>query len=321
MNSKTNYTLVGFFVLLSVVLITFFVVWLLQPTDEEQEQFYRIDFSESVSGLNVDSPVKYRGVTIGKVKSIRISPRNVEKIEVLISVRKSTPIKTDTVAKLKPQGITGLTYVNLSRGSREAPLLRPKNRHDIPLIRSEPSFLVKIERTFGSASENLAATLVRLKTLLGEENQAQVQRILTHSANILQKVDKGLKPQRLKHIDEMVVSIASLSKRLEKSLPYLDRLAQSGDALAVRAKASLTVIEKDFDRIGETMQVINERNKNGDYSVKENIQPAMMQFEMTMHELRQSLIMLNQMLQRYGDNPSDMLFQYQPPLVGPGEKE
>ena len=321
MNSKTNYTLVGFFVLLSVVLITFFVVWLLQPTDEEQEQLYRIDFSESVSGLNVDSPVKYRGVTIGKVKSIRISPRNVEKIEVLISVRKSTPIKTDTVAKLKPQGITGLTYVNLSRGSRESPLLRPKNRHDIPLIRSEPSFLVKIERTFGSASENLAATLVRLKTLLGEENQVQVHRMLTHSANILQKLDEGLRPERLEHIDKMVVAITSLSNRVEKSLPYLDRLAQSGDALAVRAKASLTVIEKDFDRIGETMQVINERNKNGDYSVKENIQPAMMQFEMTMHELRQSLIMLNQMLQRYGDNPSDMLFQYQPPLVGPGEKE
>ncbi len=320
MNSKTNYTLVGFFVLLSVVLITFFVVWLLQPTDEEQEQLYRIEFSESVSGLNVDSPVKYRGVTIGKVKSIRISPHNVEKIEVLISVRRSTPIKTDTVAKLKPQGITGLTYVNLSRGSRKAPLLRPKNRHDIPLIHSEPSFLVKIERTFGSASENLAATLVRLKTLLGEENQAQVQRILTHGANILQKLDDGLKPERLDHIDGMVVSITSLSNRIEKTLPYLERLAQSGDALAIRAKTSLTVIEKDFDRIGETMQVINERNKNGDYSVKENIQPAMMQFEMTMHELRQSLIMLNQMLQRYGDNPSDMLFQYQPPLVGPGEK-
>ncbi len=321
MNSKTNYTLVGFFVLLSVILITFFVVWLLQPSDEEQEQLYRIEFSESVSGLNVDSPVKYRGVTIGKVKSIRISPRNVEKIEVIISVRKSTPIKADTVAKLKPQGITGLTYVNLSRGSREAPLLRPKNRHDIPLIRSEPSFLVKIERTFGSASENLAATLVRLKTLLGEENQVQVQRMLTHSANILQKLDEGIKPERLEHIDEMVVSISSLSNRLEKSLPYLDRLAQSSDALAVRAKASLAVIEKDFDRIGETMRVINERNKNGDYSVKENIQPAMMQFEMTMHELRQSLILLNQMLRRYEENPSAMLFQYQPPLVGPGEMQ
>ncbi len=321
MNSKTNYTLVGLFVMLSVALITFFVIWLLQPTEEEQEQLYRIEFSESVSGLNVDSPVKYRGVTVGKVKSIRISPKNIENIEVLISVRKNTPIKTDTVAKLKSQGITGLSYVDLSRGSKDAPWLKPKNRHDIPLIRSVPSFLVKIERTFGSASVNLATTLARLKTLLGEENQQEIHRLLKHSANVMRKIDMQMRPERFEHLDEMVVSITRLSRSLDKNMPTLHRLMENGDALAIQSKTSLKKIEASFATMAETMRVINERNKNGDYSVKENIEPAMLQFEVTMRDLQQSLILLNQMLMRYGDNPSNMLFEYQPPLVGPGEKK
>ncbi|MEJ2501662.1 MAG: MlaD family protein, partial [Campylobacterales bacterium] len=149
MNAKTNYTLVGVFVLLSLALMAFFVIWMLEPAKEDEVQSYRVEFSESVSGLNVDSPVKFRGVTVGKVRKIRISPNNIEKIEVLIDVWKTTPIKTDTVAKLKAQGITGLSYIDLSRGSDAAQLLKGNEKGAVPVIPYEPSFFVTLERSFG----------------------------------------------------------------------------------------------------------------------------------------------------------------------------
>jgi ABC-type transporter Mla subunit MlaD len=178
-----------------------------------------------------------------------------------------------------------------------------------------------MERTFRLASVNLATILARLKTLLGEKNQAQIERILAHTAGITEKLEREMTPERFEHFDEMVVAISRLSRSLDAGIPELRQLMRSGDALAVQAKVSLEKIEKDFDTMAETMRVLNERNKNGDYSVKQNIQPAMMQFEMTMHDLQQSLILLNQILVRYGDSPSDLLFEYQPPLVGPGEKK
>ncbi|OQX58419.1 MAG: hypothetical protein B5M52_05550 [Helicobacteraceae bacterium 4484_230] len=173
MNSKTNYIMVGIFVLFSLALILFFVMWLMRPTDEIQMRLYKINFMESVSGLNIDSPVKYRGVSIGKVKKMQINPKNNELIEVLIEVVKTAPIKTDTVAKLKAQGITGLSFVDLSEGSKESPLLVGHRDNEILEIKSAPSFLVRVEQTFGTVSQSLTKTMQRTQKLLSDENLSQ----------------------------------------------------------------------------------------------------------------------------------------------------
>jgi len=319
-NAKTNYTLVGLFVILSGLLMFLFVLWMLQPGGEEEKQLYRIEFSESVSGLNIDSPVKYRGVTIGKVKNIRISPKNVEKIEVIIEVSKDTPIKVDTVAKLKPQGITGLSYVELSRGSSEAKRLKPKNEDDIPLIPSVPSFFVKIERSFGSASENLSSILIQLKHLLGEENREQIHKLLTHLANVAEKTDKAMTPERFEHFDRTVVEVGALAKHLKNQTGDLNSLIRSVDATSNQARTSLASLQQSFATMAETMRVLNERNKNGDYSVKETMGPGMKEFEMTMRRTQETLILLNGLLLRYGENPSDIFLEYRPPMKGPGER-
>ena len=320
MNAKTNYTLVGAFVLVSIALMTYFVIWMLQPAQKQEIQDYRIEFGESVSGLNVDSPVKYRGVTVGKVRAIRISPKNVEKIEVLISVLKSTPVKVDTVATLKSQGITGLSYIDLSRGSEAAPPLQAAN-DEIPVIPSAPSFFVTLERSFGSVSENLPELLLRIKTLLGDENQQEVTRFLHHIANVAEKTDNALTEERFTHFDTTVVRIGQLAKKLDSKLPALQRLMDSGDAMAKQAKTSLVSLQANFASIAQTFEVFNARNKNGDYSIKDTMGPGMAQFEVTMNKMEQTLILLNQMLLRYGEQPSGMLLEYQPPNIGPGEKK
>ena len=320
MNAKTNYTLVGAFVLVSIALMTYFVIWMLQPAQKQELQDYRIEFGESVSGLNVDSPVKYRGVTVGKVRAIRISPKNVEKIEVLISVLKSTPVKVDTVATLKSQGITGLSYIDLSRGSEAAPPLQAAN-DEIPVIPSAPSFFVTLERSFGSVSENLPELLLRIKTLLGDENQQEVTRFLHHIANVAEKTDNALTEERFTHFDTTVVRIGQLAKKLDSKLPALQRLMDSGDAMAKQAKTSLVSLQANFASIAQTFEVFNARNKNGDYSIKDTMGPGMAQFEVTMNKMEQTLILLNQMLLRYGEQPSGMLLEYQPPNIGPGEKK
>lgn len=319
MNAKTNYAVVGAFVLLSIGLIVVFVVWMLQPKKNEAYQTYRIEFGESVSGLNVDSPVKFRGVAVGKVGSIRISPANIEQIEVIINILKSTPVKIDTEAKLKPQGITGLTFVDLSPGSRDTPLLRPSRPLEVPTIASKPSFFVTVERSFGTASENLSETLIRLRELLGDANRDAVSRLLVSLAAIAEKTDRALNEERIGHFDSMVQNMASLSKRMEQSLPALETLINSSDDLAKQATVSVASLQRSFETMAETMRVINVRNKNGDYSVKETMGPGMKQIEETMRQMEQSLIIFNQIMMRYRNDPSGMILEYQPKNKGPGE--
>ena len=123
MNNRVNYTMVGFLVLLGSILMLGFTYWLLKPSEEVKVKNYYILFDESVLGLNIDSAVKYRGINVGKVVNLEINPDNSEQVQVLISILKSTPIKSSTVAKLTSQGITGLSYINLSLGDKNAPLL------------------------------------------------------------------------------------------------------------------------------------------------------------------------------------------------------
>ena len=70
--------------------------------------------------------LRYRGVPIGTVTQIGIDLENVELIEVTLAIKKGTPIKTDTIASLALQGITGLSFVQLTGGTRNAPTLEPR---------------------------------------------------------------------------------------------------------------------------------------------------------------------------------------------------
>ncbi|HEY9203737.1 MAG TPA: MlaD family protein, partial [Sulfurimonas sp.] len=114
MNNRVNYVVIGILVLIGIAGMALFGFWLLKPTKEAQMQRYAIYFNESVLGLNLDAPVKYKGLSVGKVVDLGISRHNQEQVEVLVEILKETPIKTSTEAQLTSQGITGLSYINLT---------------------------------------------------------------------------------------------------------------------------------------------------------------------------------------------------------------
>jgi len=319
MNAKTNYTMVGLFVIMSIVLIFVFVIWLIRPTDERELAIFKIYFTESVSGLNVDSPVKYRGVTIGKVTQMRINPTNVEEIEVNILVDREAPIKIDTVAKLKSQGITGLNYIDLSQGSKATPLLCENGEEEL-VIKSVPSFLVKVEESFGSVSLNLSKTLHATSVLLREDNQAEITKILTHLSSVVEKVDVALDKKTIHNFEQLLLSARSTAEKMDKVMPKVDKFIGSSVDFENRVANALNSVSKSYLTIASSLALFEERNRNGDYSMKESTAEPMKQFGITMREMERTLNEINSILARYGDSPSNMLLQTEEADVGPGEK-
>jgi len=318
-NAKTNYTLVGLFVITSIIMIFVFVIWLVRPTNERELSQFKIYFTESVSGLNIDSPVKYRGVTIGKVIKMRINKDNVEEIEVQISVDRDAPIKTDTVAKLKSQGITGLNYIDLSKGSKTTPLLCEDGK-EVKVIKSVPSFLVKVEESFGSVSLNLSKTLHETSVLLREENQESITSILNHMSSTMEKLDRALDEKSIEQFHALLKNANSTVKQLDQTVPKVDGLIKKSIAFEERVGNALTSISKSYLTIASSLAVFEERNRNGDYSMKESTAEPMKQFGITMREMQRTLDEINALLARYSDSPSNMLLQSEEPDVGPGER-
>src|SRR5687768_1403667 len=100
MERRASYLLVGGFVLVLIAAIFGFGLWLARTALDRDVDVYRVYFTGSVTGLQVGSAVRYRGVLVGTVESIRIDPTNVERVEVTVALPADLPLKSDVVAQL-----------------------------------------------------------------------------------------------------------------------------------------------------------------------------------------------------------------------------
>ena len=118
METRANHVLVGSFVLALVAAAVVAALWLSKIELDRTQVRFLIYFQGNVTGLNIGSAVRYRGVPVGNVIDIRIDPENVERVRVLIEVTDDTPVKRDTIASLGIQGITGIAFIQLSGGTQ-----------------------------------------------------------------------------------------------------------------------------------------------------------------------------------------------------------
>ncbi|MDQ7069049.1 MAG: MlaD family protein [Sulfurimonas sp.] len=230
MNNRVNYRVVGISLLVAISLMIAFTYWLLKPEVASDVKTYTIYFDESVLGLNIDAPVKYRGINVGKVKALEINPKNSEQVKVTVSILKTTPIKVNTVAKLTSQGITGLSYINLNMGSHLAKDLEVEGDEEYPVIKTVPSFFENFEKSLGSVSSRLSSTLGLTQELLSEDNQEQMALLLKHSASVMYKMDILLDDTTIKHIHSSSENIDEFTRKLNNIMPDVDNFLENSVA-------------------------------------------------------------------------------------------
>jgi phospholipid/cholesterol/gamma-HCH transport system substrate-binding protein len=113
MEKNANYFVAGLFVSLTLLVLAVFVIWLAGFHRAGDYDRYTVYFTEPVSGLDKEGAVKYKGIAVGKILSMRLDPNRSDLVKVDIEVERSTPIHGQTTAKVAMQGITGLNYLEL----------------------------------------------------------------------------------------------------------------------------------------------------------------------------------------------------------------
>lgn len=319
MNNRVNYSLVGFLVLLSLSMMIAFGYWLLKPTEEAEMKTYAIYFDESVLGLNMDAPVKYRGINVGNVVSLKINPNNSEQVEVLVNVLKTTPIKASTVAQLTSQGITGLSYINLSYGEEASEPLVRKKGEEYPVIKTIPSLLIKLENTFGDMSVNLSETLYRTRQLLKDENQQEMSLLLKNSAIFMSKMNQVLDDETISNFQQSVKNLNSASQKLDMLIPrvgeFMDKSSRWEDDISNAFKS----IMNSYMGIKESMDMFKLSLQSGDFNLKEmssDILPAM---NSTFLEMQNLIIKIEETLNKHDRSPGDIILMQEKIKKGPGE--
>jgi len=226
-----NYVAVGAFVLLLGALAIAGVLWLASGGAWSQRyDIYLAVSDESVAGLNLNAPVKYSGVDVGKVREIRLDPANPERVLLVFDIEHGTPIRRDTEAVLKTQGLTGIAYVELGGGAKDSPLLPPSDREPYPVIRTKASLSTRLENVLTTVLAQLDRTSGNIDAVLSDANRAAFTSALADIATVVHVV-----AGRKDSIDAGIGSAARTFDRSERVAaqlgPVIERVGRAADAV------------------------------------------------------------------------------------------
>jgi phospholipid/cholesterol/gamma-HCH transport system substrate-binding protein len=224
MEEKVNFAAVGAFVIVLTVTMIAGVLWLSSGKYYRKSyDTYETYMTESVSGLNVNAPVRYRGVDVGRVRRIALAPGNVEQVQVTLDIERGTPVKEDTVATLQTQGLTGIAYLELMAGHRGSPDLRAKPGEPYPVIASAPSLMNRLETSLPVLLANLNRVSDNVNALLDDENRRAVKATLADLAQLSRTL-----AARSATID---ATLASTARTMDAAARTTDKAAAVADQL------------------------------------------------------------------------------------------
>ncbi|MCK5275082.1 MAG: MCE family protein [Alphaproteobacteria bacterium] len=183
METRASYLIVGLFVIAGMTGLIIAAMWITGTRTDESVALYDIYFDGAVSGLKPGNAVQYRGIPVGGVIDMRIDPDNLERVLVTIEVRADTPVRVDTEATLALQGITGLSYIQLTGGTQAAAALKAQAGQRRPVIKSRPSELAAIFEAAPEMLNRAIEVIAMLEKLLGPENQQRIGDILENIEN------------------------------------------------------------------------------------------------------------------------------------------
>ena len=281
METKVNFTVVGAFVLFLGAALVAGVLWLASGGAwQKKYDLYGAVEDESVAGLNLNAPVKYNGVDVGKVREISLDKANPQRVNLLFAIEHGTPVKEDTIAILRTQGLTGITYVELSGGAIASPPLRTIAPNKHPMIQTKPSLSARLENVLTSVLGKLDSTSTSVNALLSSDNQAAFKNILNNT------------------------SVASA--KLE---PMIDRIGNGADAVQKMgtdlSQAGVSTA-KAFDGVGADVKRFSTETL-----------PALEHLLAELTSLSTSLRRLSEQTTR---DPSGLIFGRTPVPQGPGEQ-
>jgi len=233
-----SYAAVGAFVLVLGAALIAGVLWLASGGAWQQKyDLYLAVSDESVAGLSLSAPVKYNGVDVGKVREIRLDQDNPERVILLFAIERGTPIKEDTEAVLKIQGLTGIAYVELSGGARESPPLRASAQSPYPVIRTKPSLSARLENVLTTVLAKLDSTSASINALLGDENRAAFKSALADIAALSrtlaarkETLDAGI-ANAARTFENGARVTAQIGPVIERMGPVIERMGRSAEAV------------------------------------------------------------------------------------------
>jgi paraquat-inducible protein B len=296
MTTPTNHWKLGLFVVVATSCAFGFLVWLGSQSFRSHTVRYVSYFDEQVTGLDVGSPVSFRGVRIGNVEDIAIAAdrRHVEvayelQVKLLTSmglVRKNGSqielnVPRDVRVQIASSGVTGVKHIKLDflPNSPVLALPFPVPENYIP---ASPSTLKSLEDSVMRALDQLPAVVDKALGVLSSTDlliadvraaqlPAQASALLQHAdqtVGVFQTKAAALDTmgisqkanQALGELNQVLARINGVMQRVEGEGGLLGSVQRASDAvgdMAVNARSTGPQLNQTLENVSDVARSLS----------------------------------------------------------------
>ena len=200
-------------------------------------------YYEDASGLQTASAVVIRGVKVGQVTSVVISPQDPSKVQVAMAISKDYTLPVDSKAKIFSAGLMGGQAVEIILGTSAQSLEKGatiESEVEVGMFDAISSQFGDIKDKLVVMVDNLNATLVSVNSIVNENN-ANIAASFKHLKDLLAQLENsqivanldsftGTLKDNGQKIDGIVSNVGNITATLEEQ-QFAQKLAQSVESL------------------------------------------------------------------------------------------
>jgi phospholipid/cholesterol/gamma-HCH transport system substrate-binding protein len=215
----------------------------------------------NAGGLRAGNNVRFGGVDVGTIKSVRILKDTVIRVDMIIQSAMKVFIKKDAIASVSSDGLMGDKLLSIAPGAPNAPVLEAGKQ----ISTEEPTDFAAIINKFSTVASNAQVITGALAdmALQIKEGNGSVSRLLYRN-DLALSLEGSL--NNLKNITGSVNGITAYiqsGKGSLGSLIYTDSLSKSLSQTVSSANFALLTIQKAADNFSENMKALQ-----GNYFLK-----------------------------------------------------
>lgn len=299
MENRSHALIAGLFALLLGISALAALWWF--GGKNEDTKIYLVLTTKSVTGLNAQAQVRYRGVRVGRVEGIDLDSADIRNTLIRIRIRSDIPVTEGTVAKLGFQGVTGIAHVQLEETGSN-PAIRVAGEGGLPRIPMRDSFMQEVSETGAETLRSVRDLVAGINQLLSAENRQAIAKTLANLESTTGNAREASAQLRLLLTPENIRILQATLQRAEQTVGQAAPFFAEARGLVARLQ---TVGEKLDGALGDSAS-------GGAGALVPRLNELTGELAATSRQLNRVLLMLE-------ESPQSLIFGNPKSLPGPGE--
>ena len=248
MENRSHAMLAGLFTLVFLIAAAVAAIWISKKNVPLKP--YELVATSAVTGLSIQSQVRYQGVPVGRVQSLRFIEEKPGQVRILIGVDPKAPVTEATWAEIVTAGVTGISNVELKDNGSSKVLLN-STADKLAEIPIKPSFLERLQSQGGGMLASVERILMQVEKLTSDQNIASISTSLKNTALLTERLtrtvealDPGLKkiPKIMDGLSESIALFNAPNGPMQQAVQSLKSMQEMVAQLRVSTLPDVTAL-------------------------------------------------------------------------------